>query len=105
MPTALIHHSDQGDVTEYILTTTLEFGDRITEFGEGGGVMRDATGIVKEQNIIDLNIPMQCLLVLLEKVVWKQGKALRSEEGKRDGVDGAGTVLGLPFDIGVGMAA
>jgi hypothetical protein len=36
-------------------------------------------------NFIALKIPRQCPLVHLVKLVWRQGRRLRSERGKNDG--------------------
>ena len=57
-----------------------------------------------------LKIPRQCPLVLLLKVSWKQGKALRSEEGsvKGGGLLGVwswGKELSVRAEFGVPRAA
>lgn len=58
MTAVLVQHSVQGNVTE--LTAS--------EFGENNKVGWRYTGKTKKQYITDLNIPLQCQLVFLEKL-------------------------------------
>jgi hypothetical protein len=71
MTAVLVQHSVQGNITEGILTAS--------ELGENNKVGWRYTDKAKKQYNTDLNIPLQCQLVFLEKffevcsATWKVG--------------------------------
>jgi hypothetical protein len=49
---------------------------REVDGGESGGVVTDIVFIKRNRKFTALKVPRLCLLVFLEKVVWRQGRLL-----------------------------